>query len=395
MDRKDFNLAIQRFQAGERPFSFREPTWHIVAEDGAFVPLKYVYAMALGIDSLNTHTDKAKSAAVAAGFAVVARNGAGLLGDVQCWWVNHKQTYKAELEGGYIWSPKENQNGARNQTYINLTLVRPGDVVVSYAGAEIRAIGVATGAHQEKPKPKAFGLVGQNWSETGWLVPVEWSVLSKAVSPKAHLARIVDLLPGKNSPLQRTGNGNQSCYLASISSDLGSLILSLIQVADSAVVDRVKELEDQLKADEVEHAIEEDETLPPTEREQLVRSRVGQGAFRLHVMAVEKACRLTGVADDRFLIASHIKPWRDCNNAERLDGDNGLMLAPHVDKLFDRGWISFADNADLLIAADTPLAVMNYWGFSAGINVGAFSAKQRAYLQYHREVIFRGPQSHS
>jgi putative restriction endonuclease len=67
------------------------------------------------------------------------------------------------------------------------------------------------------------------------------------------------------------------------------------------------------------------------------------------------------------------------------------MLAPHADKLFDRGWISFADNADLLIAADTPLAVMNAWGLSAGLNVGAFSAKQRTYLQYHRELIFRGP----
>lgn len=45
------------------------------------------------------------------------------------WWVNHKQTFKAETEGGYIWSPKENQNGARNQTYVNLTLVQPGDLV--------------------------------------------------------------------------------------------------------------------------------------------------------------------------------------------------------------------------------------------------------------------------
>lgn len=395
MDRKDFNFAIQRFQAGERPFSFREPTWHIVADDGSLAPLKYVYAMALGIDSLNTHTDKAKSAATAAGFAVVARGEAGQLRDIQYWWVNHKQTYKAELEGGYIWSPKENQNGARNQTYINLTLVRPGDVVISYAGAEIRAIGVATGAYQEKPKPKAFGQAGQNWSETGWFVPVEWSVVSKAVSPKAHLARIVDLLPEKNSPLQRTGNGNQSCYLASISSDLGSLILSLVRATDTAVVDRVKELEDQLKADEIEQVIQDDEALSPTEREQLVRSRVGQGAFRLHVMAVEKACRLTGVADGRFLIASHIKPWRDCKNAERLDGDNGLMLAPHVDKLFDRGWISFADNGDLLIAADAPLAVMSSWGFNAGLNVGVFSAKQRAYLQYHREVILRGPVNRS
>lgn len=393
MDRKDFISAIQRFQAGERPFSFREPTWHLVADDGSLVPLKYVYAMALGIDSLDTHTDKAKTTATAAGFSVVARGVAGQLRDIRYWWVNHKQTYRAELEGGYIWSPKENQNGARNQTYINLTLVRSGDVVISYAGAAIRAIGVATGAHQEKPKPEAFGQAGQNWSEIGWFVPVEWSVLSKAVSPKTHLARIVNLLPEKNSPLQRTGNGNQSCYLASISSDLGSLILSLTQASDTEVVDRVKELEDQLKADEIEQVIQEDEALSPTEREQLVRSRVGQGAFRLHVMTFEKACRLTGVTDDRFLIASHIKPWRGCNNSERLDGQNGLMLAPHVDKLFDRGWISFADNGDLLIAADAPPAVMNSWGFSAGLNVGAFSEKQRAYIQYHREVIFRGPLS--
>ena len=58
------------------------------------------------------------------------------------WWVNHKQTYSSEVEGGYIWSPKENSNGARNQTYINLTLTTPGDVVFSYAAGKIKAIGI-------------------------------------------------------------------------------------------------------------------------------------------------------------------------------------------------------------------------------------------------------------
>ncbi|WP_270830506.1 hypothetical protein, partial [Aeromonas sp. QDB63] len=58
------------------------------------------------------------------------------------WWVNHKQTYSAEVGGGYIWSPKTNRNGSKNQTYINLTLTRPGDVVISYAGGLIKAIGL-------------------------------------------------------------------------------------------------------------------------------------------------------------------------------------------------------------------------------------------------------------
>ncbi|WP_200638904.1 HNH endonuclease [Stutzerimonas xanthomarina] len=364
----------------------RPARWHVRTSEGELLPMRLVYRLATNAEPVPSDApDQLRRL----GFQVVR------IGETSesrsFWWVNHKQTHRVELEGGYIWSPKENQNGARNQTYINLTLVRPGDLVISYAGAEIRAIGVATGAHQEKPKPKAFGQAGQNWSEIGWFVPVEWSVLSKAVSPKSYLDRIVDLLPAKNSPLQRTGNGNQGCYLASISSDLGSLILSLTRTTDAAAVDRVMELEDQLKADELEQVIQGDVTLSPTEREQLIRSRVGQGAFRVNVMEVEKACRLTGIADGRFLIASHIKPWRESKNEERLDGYNGLMLAPHVDKLFDRGWISFADNGDLLIASETPVSLLSSWGIEAGQNVGAFSAKQQAYLLYHREFVFRGP----
>lgn len=391
MDRTDVLKAIEviRSVLADRPH--HKVDWHLVTPDGDLLPLKPVYAFATKRDIGSFNTYLARRAFTSLGFEVVQMNNLRHGTTVRSfWWVNHKQTYKEEIEGGYIWSPTSNQNGARNQTYINFTLVRPSDVVISYAGAEIRAIGVVTSSFQDQPKPEVFGRTGQNWSETGWLVPVEWSVLEKPLSPKAHLADIVELLPAKHSPLQANGNGNQSCYLANISPKLGTLILQLTRATDAAAIDRVLELEDQLQADEVEREIQQDEQLPLTEREQLVRSRVGQGVFRLHVLGVEKACRLTGVADERFLIASHIKPWRHCSNAERLDGHNGLMLAPHVDKLFDRGWISFADYGYLLVADDSPLAVMAAWGISGVLNVGAFSAQQKAYLVYHREIIFRG-----
>lgn len=313
-----------------------------------------------------------------------------LAGKPRYWWVNHKQTYKAELEGGYIWSPKTKSNGHQHQSYTNLTLVRPGDVVLSYAGAEIRAIGVATSSFQERPKPESFGQAGQNWSDIGWLVPIKWSVLASPISPKSHLAEIKEHLPTKHSPLQSNGNGNQSCYLASVSAELGEIILKLAAESDASIPGRVQELQDECNADAVEQEIKDDKSLSETERNQLVYARVGQGLFRQRVLKIEKACRLTGVSDERFLIASHIKPWKDCANEERLDGHNGLMLAPHVDKLFDRGWISFDDNGDLLVADDVPGAVMNAWGFSAGLNVGSFSAKQKAYLEHHRTAVFRG-----
>lgn len=304
------------------------------------------------------------------------------------WWVNHKQTFKSEFEGGYIWSPKANSNGARNQTYDNLTTVQPGDVVVSYADAKIKVIGIATGACREVPKPEEFGLAGANWSNLGWLVPIEWSALSKPLSPKAHMAGIQPLLPSKNSPLQANGNGNQGCYLASISSELGELILGLAGQGSPETMPALEELADQVEADVVQQAILAAD-VPETEKEQLIRSRRGQGLFRQRVLVIEPRCRLTGVDDHSFLIASHIKPWKDCDNAERLDGDNGLMLAPHVDRLFDRGWISFEDDGELLVSPQA-MPILAAWKISPISNVGAFTKGQKTYLAFHRNAVFKG-----
>lgn len=143
------------------------------------------------------------------------------------WWVNHKQTHRVELSDGYIWSPRNKRNGARNQAYSNLTLVRPGDVVISYADTLIKAIGVATAAYSDSPKPGDYGIAGDAWDNVGWRVPVDWSLLQEPLKPKDHIAQIAPLLPQKHSPLQKAGDGNQGVYLASISSSLGKLILQL------------------------------------------------------------------------------------------------------------------------------------------------------------------------
>ncbi|MFJ2324985.1 hypothetical protein [Pseudomonas sp. NPDC087690] len=152
------------------------------------------------------------------------------------WWVNHKQTFKAEFDGGYIWSPKTNKNGARNKTYENLTQVEPGDVVVSYANGRIKAIGIAINNYAEAPKPEEFGAIGASWAATGFLVSINWIALSTSISPKAHIDKILKLLPKKNSPLQSNGNGNQGCYLAAISVALGSVIFGFLDAPDLEAV---------------------------------------------------------------------------------------------------------------------------------------------------------------
>ncbi len=91
------------------------------------------------------------------------------------------------------------------------------------------------------------------------------------------------------------------------------------------------------------------------------------------------------------LIASHVKPWRDSKNEERLDGENGLLLTPTVDHLFDKGFISFENNGELIISPVTDSVSLRRMGIDdhSPVNVGTFSEGQRRYLEFHRENVLR------
>lgn len=105
---------------------------------------------------------------------------------------------------------------------------------------------------------------------------------------------------------------------------------------------------------------------------------------------IAKKCRITGLKDRGHLRASHIKPWRACNDAEKLDGNNGLLLSPHIDHLFDRGYISFTDEGYIIVADSLDHRVLRIWNISIPCNVGSFRPEQRTYSAYHRREVFRG-----
>lgn len=116
------------------------------------------------------------------------------------WWVNHKQTVRQEIGGGYLWSPKREAK-ARSQFYDNMREVAPGDLIISYANARVGFIGVASDYTISAPKPEEFGAAGVYWSDEGWFLPVIWQKLPTPVSPKALIDQIGPLLPTKYSPI--------------------------------------------------------------------------------------------------------------------------------------------------------------------------------------------------
>lgn len=304
------------------------------------------------------------------------------------WWVNHKQTYVQETQGGYLWSPKTRQDGSRSQFYENMTKVQPDDIVFSYANAQIRDVGVAITSAMAAAKPSEFGAAGDNWSEEGWLVRVDFQRTRKALRPKDQITQIAPLLPEKYAPIQPNGNGNQTAYLTFISDDLGQLLISFLN--DPELEALLSDIRRELREEQIERGIRDLPDVPETDKEQLVRSRRGQGVFRRELEKIETCCRVTRLSEKSHLRASHIKPWRNGTNRERLDGNNGLLLAPHIDHLFDRGYLTFTDDGEVLVSSGLTPKARVALGVEPAQRVGGFNAEQSAYLAYHREHIFLG-----
>jgi len=209
---------------------------------------------------------------------------------------------------------------------------------------------------------------------------------------------LAPLLPARYSPLRPNGHGLQSVYLTRLPDELAGALVDLIGVEAHHIVRQHRIAGEPLTRPAIglvvweEHEmarLRADVRVPETTRQAVVLARRGQGLFKDRVMTIEHACRITGVDRVEHLRASHCKPWRDSSNEERLDGENGLLLTPSIDHLFDRGFIGFENNGDLLVSPVAHLESLSRMGIDGdkARNVGSFSEGQRRYLEFHRDNV--------
>jgi predicted restriction endonuclease len=195
------------------------------------------------------------------------------------------------------------------------------------------------------------------------------------------------------------GRGLQSVYLTAVPRALMTVLAAKIGREAQMLMDSRQYQDAEHEAERnglvqwEEHLrkkVEADESIPSTEREQVVLARIGQGRFKANVQRIEKRCRITGVDRVEHLRASHLLPWRDCpTNESRLDGENGFLLTPTVDHLFDRGFISFEDDGRLLVSPVAHDASLQKMGIpEAGFRTGTLTSSQREYLARHRDGVF-------
>ncbi|MGH8236816.1 MAG: winged helix-turn-helix domain-containing protein, partial [Steroidobacteraceae bacterium] len=162
------------------------------------------------------------------------------------WWVNQNQTWRQEVGGGYLWSPKRKANNQINPFYESMREVSPGDVILSFRDTLIAAIGIAYSHDYECPKPQEFGDAAPNWGNIGWKIDVRFVDLVHKIRPKNHIDELRRHLPRKYSPLSAAGDGSQSVYLTEVPEPLFRALARLIGLEAEQYLDRQSKAFDAL-----------------------------------------------------------------------------------------------------------------------------------------------------
>lgn len=147
---------------------------------------------------------------------------------------------------------------------------------------------------------------------------------------------------------------------------------------------------DILSKEAVEMVIENYDTLTETERTSLMKARIGQGTFKKRLLKkYDSKCIVTGIDEKRLLVASHVKPWAVSSNEERLSSENGLLLTPTFDKLFDGGLITFSSSGKIYFSSQLSNEVIAKLHVFEGDTFDLrMTSELTQHLQYHQDIVF-------
>ena len=180
---------------------------------------------------------------------------------------------------------------------------------------------------------------------------------------------------------ERTQLANRAIYTSE--KDLVNFKSALRKYRTFAQSDFRKMQEDSIIAEI--RRVEQSTQIQQTEKTAIIKSRVGQGLFREHLIEYWGGCSISGCQFSDILIASHIKPWKVADNQERLDTFNGLLLLPNYDKLFDKGYISFDTNGKIIISNFLPTTDRKLLHIEPTMHLISVEERHKPFLQFHNQ----------
>ncbi len=295
---------------------------------------------------------------------------------MQFFWVNIGETHNEVIEGSFLWAPKSslNKNGTTifRKHWDNVGEVRAGDVIFCCYKKQINfiATAIADAYDEKRPMSRSF----KDWDAKGYRVDVSLTYLEMALHRDEISLDFSIQFDERTEPSVFTKERTLSqIYMARLPLDAGLFLLEKTQ--------QLSNFQNAL----IDLGNTGPRSISKTTREALIQSRIGQGQFRRDVIKHwHGRCALTGLKNIDLLIASHIDAWALCNNDARLDPNNGLLLAAHIDKLFDRGLIAFTDAGDLCISKKLSDDDCKILGLEQYSKLTKITPDNRNYLLKHR-----------
>ena len=143
------------------------------------------------------------------------------------------------------------------------------------------------------------------------------------------------------------------------------------------VIEEAKKIEEEIISLNVEGA----------SKKAIINVRVNQGIFRDLLLKRYNRCCLCGMENHTLLIASHIKPWTESEPKEKLDVNNGFLMCPNHDKLFDKGYITFDDDGKIIISGRLKEKDWVFLNVDRRMHI-ELTKSNKKYLRFHRENVF-------
>jgi len=300
--------------------------------------------------------------------------------------VFQNKSYIEERRGGYLWAPQKNNLGQTFHHWTDMTKVKKGDIIFNSYKGELVSLLIAKEDCKEHERPSGLDSL-ELWAKNGWIVYAEYIDLKNPIVYKEHMDKILELQDEKYAPFNKSGRGNTG-YLFRVSKALANYLLGLIEQANGNILGKVANNNNEQAVHKIEKELDSPILLGKTDKELIIKARIGQSIFKKQLLAREKKCKLCGVNDERFLIASHIKKWSESNNQERLDVDNGLLLCPNHDALFDKGFITFDGTGRIRISNNLDDNLKIFLNINDSLLI-TMNESQAHYMKWHRENRFQ------
>jgi putative restriction endonuclease len=223
-----------------------------------------------------------------------------------------------------------------------------------------------------RPQTRTFG----KWHSEGFKIDVDLEILKPPIDTEIFRRDFINLYNDRCDPRLFDVNGKPSQqYMISLPEGAGAAILEA--TGDAAI----------LVQDKISSVTQPKKKATATQRDAIVKARVGQGRFRDDVLKMwTNQCPVTKVDMPEILVASHIVSWQLSTDEEKVDAFNGFPLSPAVDKLFDKGYISFSDSGGLLLHNCIRRGLLIRLGIDPDAMISGLSERHRAYLKRHRQT---------